>query len=45
MAGVAVVVVVLRSCRSTSPSAFVFTQTIDNSGFSGVGFGSSSPSA
>ena len=39
MAGVAVVVVVLAVVPQHQSVAFVFTETIDNSGFSGVGFG------
>ena len=39
MAGVAVVVVVLAIVPQHQSVAFVFTETIDNSGFSGVGFG------
>jgi amino acid transporter len=38
MVGVAVVVVVLAVVPQHQSVAFVFTQTIDNSGFSGVGF-------
>jgi len=39
MAGVAVVVVVLAVVPQHQSVAFVFTETIDNSGFTGVGFG------
>ncbi len=38
MAGVAVVVVVLAIVPEHQSVAFVFTETIDNSGFTGVGF-------
>src|SRR5215217_6156170 len=39
MAGVAVIVVVLAVVPQHQSVAFVFTETVDNSGFSGVGFG------
>jgi amino acid transporter len=39
MIGVAVVVVVLAIVPTHQSAAFVFTRTIDNSGFTGVGFG------
>ena len=39
MIGVAVVVAVLAIVPTHRPVAFVFTETIDNSGFTGVGFG------